>query len=119
MPNRQLTQEERQHAIALLSSIRARLQELAGDDAGLLFAYRRKVFKELIYDERSSPQVRARLKRLKRLEQGGLCFLCQQPLPPSHNVLDRLSAPEGYTAANTRLLCSPCDVRIQQERGYR
>ncbi|WP_433966794.1 hypothetical protein [Tunturiibacter gelidiferens] len=53
MPNRNLDPEELKHANALLSEIRERLIALAGDDPLLLFAYRRKVVKELGYDERS------------------------------------------------------------------
>lgn len=119
MPNRRLTSDERQRANALLADIRERLKALAGDDVDLLFAYRRKVFKELVYDERDTPMARRRLKLLKRKEQDGRCFHCQQPLPDSHCVLDRVSAPLGYTSANTHLICQPCDRRIQQERGYR
>jgi hypothetical protein len=33
-------------------------------------------------------------------------------------VLDRLSAMGGFTADNTRLICSPCDRRIQHGRGF-
>lgn len=56
MPNRQLTAEELIRANALLAEIRARLEALSDGDRELLFAYRRKVFKELTYDERESPQ---------------------------------------------------------------
>ncbi len=45
-------------------------------DPELLFAYRRKLFKELTYDERSKPSVRRRLKAIKRAEQHGLCAVC-------------------------------------------
>jgi hypothetical protein len=45
---------------------------LFGEDRELLFAYRRKVYKELICDERDKPMVRRRLKSLKREEQGGI-----------------------------------------------
>jgi UTP:GlnB (protein PII) uridylyltransferase len=59
MPNRQLTKEELQMANRLLTEIRARLDALAGGDADLLFAYRRKISKELGYDERSKPMLRS------------------------------------------------------------
>ena len=49
MPNRQLTAEELTLANALLADVRARLEALSGGDRELLFAYRRKVFKELTY----------------------------------------------------------------------
>lgn len=47
----------------LLKEVRQRLATLSDGDPLLLFAYRRKVFKELIYDERGKPMVRAKLKR--------------------------------------------------------
>jgi hypothetical protein len=56
----------------LLDTVRARLLELAAGDADLLFAFRRKVYKELIYDERDKPMVRRRLKAAKRREQSGI-----------------------------------------------
>ena len=45
------------------------------DEPELLFAYRRKVYKELICDKRDKPMKRRRLKALKRQEQNGLCAL--------------------------------------------
>jgi hypothetical protein len=65
MPNRNLTPDELKNANDLLAEIRDRLIMLAGDDPLLLFAYRRKVMKELSYDERSKPGVRAKLKAMK------------------------------------------------------
>jgi hypothetical protein len=118
MTNRRLSPDELEHANTLLESIRIRLRELAGPDADLLFAYRRKVYKELIYDERDKPMVRRRLKALKRKEQGGVCPLCNKPLPATYCVLDRFVAAAGYTAENTRLICRECDVRTQESRGY-
>jgi hypothetical protein len=41
------------------------------DSVLLLFAYRRKIVKELGYDERGKPGVRAKLKALKWGQQGG------------------------------------------------
>ena len=62
MANRQLTPEELKHANALLDEIRIRLETLSAGDKNLLFAYRRKIFKELTYDERSKPMARRKLK---------------------------------------------------------
>ena len=62
MPNRILTTDELQKANTLLKRIRTKLLSLAGDDAGLLFAYRRKIAKQLVYDERNNPMVRRKLK---------------------------------------------------------
>ncbi|CAN5118111.1 hypothetical protein BH10PLA2_BH10PLA2_00130 [soil metagenome] len=119
MPNPILTAEQLEKANELLTSIRADLAALAGGDPDLLFAYRRKVAKMLTYDERSGPNERRKLKRVKTKEQNGLCPVCEKPLPPTYNVLDRFNAPDGYTVANTRLICEPCDRAIQQERGFR
>ncbi len=65
MPNRNLTSEELKLANDLLAAIRRRLTSLAAGDPLLLFAYRRKVVKELGYDERGKPGARAKLKNLK------------------------------------------------------
>jgi hypothetical protein len=119
MANRQLTPHEREHLFApLIAEVRRRLNDLAGGDAELRFALNRKLFKDLSYDERGTPMQRRALKALKRAEQDGLCLECRTTLPDSDAVLDRLSAMDGYTSANTRLLCSPCDRRIQAERGF-
>jgi DNA repair exonuclease SbcCD ATPase subunit len=116
--NRTLTPDESELAKALLEETRAKVDALAGDDADLRFAYNRKLWKELMHDERSKPAARKKLKALKRKEQGGLCPVCGEPLPEKYTVIDRYDAAKGYTQANTRLLCTPCDSRIQQERHY-
>jgi hypothetical protein len=95
------------------------LVTLSNGNAELLFALRRKLAKELVYDERGKPMARRRLKSLKRLEQVGRCALCNEPLPERGAVLDRFVAILGYTAENTRLLCPDCDAKVQRERGYR
>lgn len=118
MPNRRLTPEELVLANDLLAEIRTRLDGLSGGDRDLLFAYRRKIYKELIYDERDKPMVRRRLKKEKHREQGGICPACGEALPDTYTVLDRLNAVDGYTTANTRLIHQACDIKIQQERGY-
>jgi len=118
MPNRRLTVEELTKANAFLETVRTRLLELAAGDTDLLFAYRRKVYKELIYDERDKPMVRRRLKSAKREEQAGICPQCNNPLPEKYCVLDRFVAAAGYTTENTRLICQNCDVKTQAARGY-
>lgn len=118
MRNRRLTAEELVQSQVLLESVRGRLSELAGGDEDLLFAYRRKVYKELIYDEREKPMVRQRLKATKRREQGGKCPICQKPLPEKYCVLDRFVAAVGYNPENTQLLCPDCDKQIQASRRY-
>ena len=117
--NRQLSPEERERLFApLIGMVRERLDALSGGDPELRFALNRKLFKDLSYDERGKPMERKILKALKRGEQGGLCTECRKALPETDAVLDRLSAMGGYTADNTRLICSPCDRRIQHGRGF-
>jgi hypothetical protein len=62
MANRRLTTPELKKANALLTVIRARLLALSGEDPALLFAYRRKIAKQVVYDERSTPMFRRKLK---------------------------------------------------------
>jgi hypothetical protein len=118
MPNRNLTRDELELARALLNEIRGRLNALAGNDDDLLFAHRRKIAKELGYDERSAPMARRKLKTRKRREQEGLCARRRKDLPEKYAVLDRLAAAKGYTAENTRLICETCDREVQAERRY-
>lgn len=113
-----LTRGELEKAQTLLRSIRRRLKNLSGDNGELFFAYRRKVYKELVYDERSKPMARVRLKKLKRVEQGGLCAICKKRLPESYCVLDRFEAIDGYTVKNTRLICQRCDTKQQASKRY-
>jgi UTP:GlnB (protein PII) uridylyltransferase len=119
MPSRNLTAYELPKANALLNDIRARLTELAAGDAALLFAYRRKIARELGYDKRGKPMHRRALKARKMGEQGGRCAICSKELPEKNAVLDRLNAVDGYTPTNTRVIHADCELRIQAERGYR
>lgn len=75
---------------------------------------------QLQYDERSTPAHRTALKSKKYKAQNGLCELCFIELPEEGKgaVLDRLSAPDGYTLENTRLLCKACDDRVQKSRNF-
>ena len=118
MPNRRLTVAELAKAKILLDSVRVQLEALSGSDPDLLFAFRRKVYKELTYDERDKPTARRKLKASKRRQQQGICPLCQAPLPKTYCVLDRLQASAGYTAANTQLICHECDIKAQSAKGY-
>ena len=119
MANRQLTQEELAEMFRpILEEVRARLRDASRGDDQLLWALRRKLAKELTYDERGKPMLRRQLKALKRGEQGGKCALCAEPLPEKNAVLDRVEAMLGYTPHNTRLLCPQCDNKIQVERGF-
>jgi len=118
MPNRQLTAGELKKAQGVLDEIRSKLNRLSRGDRELLFAFRRKIYKELTYDERSKPMVRRKLKEQKRKEQKGLCAVCRKPLPEKYGVLDRLNAVDGYTTKNTRMIHQECDVKVQDSRGY-
>jgi len=119
MSNRQLSEDELNELFyPLYAKTTAKLLELSGGDAGLQWALRRKLYKELSYAERGKPSHRKRLKKLKRSEQQELCLECHEPLPESGAVLDRYEAMAGYTEENTRLLCPECDRKVQASRGY-
>lgn len=118
MPNRNLDAEELKRASELLAYIRERLARLAGDDPLLLFAYRRKIVKELGYDERGKPGVRGKLKALKWGQQNGKCAHCGDDLPLKYSELDRKSAAGGYTVENTELVHAKCHQLRQAAKGY-
>jgi hypothetical protein len=118
MPNRNLNVDELKHANELLRDIRERLASLAGSDPLLLFAYRRKIVKELGYDERSKPGARAKVKALKWGLQNGKCPDCTDPLPLKYAELDRKNAADGYTVENTDLLHAKCHQARQAAKGY-
>lgn len=119
MANRNLSPSELTTANALLDEIRAKLKAASGGDEMLLWALRRKVFKELTYDERGKPMERRKLKEAKWKAQRGQCLTCNAPLPDKYCVLDRLEAMKGYTPENTRLICATCDTRLQAAKGYK
>jgi len=101
-----------------MADVRARLVELSAGDPNLLFALRRKLAKELSYDERGTPAERAKLKAFKRGEQDNKCARCGSELPEENVDLDRIEAMKGYTRENTRLLCKECHYTQQKERGF-
>jgi hypothetical protein len=119
MVNRRLTGAESEKANALLDDIRARLQRMSAGDPALLFAYRRRVQIRLMHDERGTPALRKKLKIQKRLEQDGKCAICGKRLPEKGAELDRVSAPAGYTPANTRLVHHACHRQQQADRNYK
>jgi ribosomal protein L44E len=120
MPNRQLTSVELDTLFRpLMLEVRAKLQALSSGDSELHWALRRKLTKELGYDERSRPGDRRALKAYKRGEQKGVCALCPEALPEKYAVLDRLEAMLGYTKENTRLICQAYDIKVQESRGYK
>jgi len=118
MANPRLDGVQLKLANELLTDIRKRLDELSGGNQALRFALNRKIAKELIYDERSKPAVRRKLKIQKHKEQLGKCAVCSLELPDKGAVLDRYSAIDGYIARNTRLICASCDTLIQSGRKY-
>lgn len=119
LPNRQLTSDELVSMFGpLLVHVRNELKRLSGGDERLQWALRRKLAKELSYEERGKPGHRRQLKAFKRGEQGNKCAQCSEVLPAANVVLDRLEAMLGYTKENTQLLCKDCDYKQQQCRGF-
>lgn len=118
MPNRNLTAEELTRANELLAYIREQLINLAAGDPLLLFAYRRKVAKELQYDERGKPNVRRELKAMKWGEQNGKCAHCGEDMLRAYSELDRREAADGYTPANTELIHAKCHQARQAAKRY-
>ncbi len=119
MANRQLTAAELEVVRPLLDRIRAEIDELATGDPELQFAIRRKIYKEMTYDERGKPMHRKMLKAKKWMQQKGKCAICEGELPEKYAVLDRLEAIGGYSVENTRLICTSCDSAHQESKGYR
>lgn len=119
MANPQLSQAQFSKANKLLNKIRKEMKKLASNNPELIFAFRRKIYKELTYDERSKPARRKKLKKKIWKKQAGHCFKCKKKLPKNSGVLDRLRAIDGYTEKNVRLICPRCDRKIQEKRGYK
>ena len=86
MDMRQLNADESKLVNDLLNSIREELDRLSHGDPDLLWAIRRKVYKELRYDERGKPAHRKKLKELKRKEQKNLCPLFGNELPEASST---------------------------------
>jgi hypothetical protein len=111
-----LSPEDREKTIALLDRLRADILSIAGEDRELLIQMKRYISKRLEFDERGNPTQRRKLKDLKFKHQQGLCALCKTRLPERGSELDRFLAIEGYTAANTQLLCHGCHRTTQEAR---
>jgi len=118
MPNRQLTANERSVARQILADIKEKITATSNNDLSLEWAMRRYIYKQLVYGERRPPMERRALKSKLRSKQKGLCPLCGEVLSTKGAVLDRLEAMKGYTEENTRLLCSTCDAKVQEQRHY-
>lgn len=119
MPNPRLNDEQLEDAKKLLDKIRKEIAKLANNDFEMIFAYRRKIYKELTYDERGKPRERNRLKVLLWEKQQGRCRMCKKRMIRGRSVLDRKKAIDGYTEKNVRLICMECDRKTQEKRGYR
>ncbi|MFZ1940172.1 MAG: hypothetical protein WBA18_02905 [Terracidiphilus sp.] len=118
MANRNLSSGELILAHSLLDEIRGKLSELAAGDPNLLFAYRRKVYKELIYLERGKPMARRKVKLQKFDQQNGKCAHCNSEMKIGYSELDRKNAVDGYTFENTELLHADCHRGRQAAKGY-
>ena len=118
MPNRRLTPPE----IASLNELQdvtvAALAFLAGDDAELLFALRRRLYTRLMHLERGTPMHRTKLKRVKWKAQEGKCAICGKAMDQKGSELDRAKANDGYTVENTRLVHHECHVADQRLKGF-
>ena len=108
-----LSEEDRARAIGILERVRAEIDAVACEDAELRFQVRRYVVKRLEFDERGTPTQRRKLKDQKWKFQRGLCYECGEPLPKRGAELHRLRAMDGYTEANTRLLCQACHRKAE------
>ncbi len=108
-----LADEHRARAIALLDELRVSIDTVAAGDEAVRFQMRRYIAKRLEFDERGTPTQRRKLKYQKVKYQKGLCAMCAQRLPERGAELHRLKAIDGYTPANTMLLCRACHERAQ------
>jgi len=118
MPNRNLDAAELSQANQLLKEIRDRLDGLSAGDQLLLFAFRRKIVKELSYDERGKPGQRAKLKAIKWGLQNRLCAHCGEEMPLKYSELDRKNAADSYTDENTELIHAKCHQVRQAAKRY-
>jgi|SRR5665213_1308206 len=118
MPIRQLIESERRNAAKLLDLVRAKLITLSRSDPELLFAYRRKVYKELTYDERGKPMHRRKIKTEKWKLQKEKCADCGRRLPFKDSELDRIKPMMGYTIKNVRVVHHNCHRKQQEKRRF-
>ena len=119
MANPQLTKEQRAKLfVPLFERVQADLQALSGSDAPLMWALRRKLAKELVYLERSTPAARNKLKALMWAKQDGNCALCRQPMPQKGSELDRFEAYLGYVESNVQLVHHECHIKDQASKDY-
>lgn len=115
---RQLSDDERNAAREILQNIHEQLDNASSGDHDLLWAIRRYIYKQLMYDERGNPMVRKKLKELKWKTQKGLCALCGKELPVKGAELDRIITQKGYAEENIRLIHHDCHIEQQERKGY-
>lgn len=113
-----LTVDQLVQANALLLEVQGKIQSLAGGDPDVMFAFRRKIAKELTYLERSKPTKRKRLKARLWRNQDGRCADCGEELEVKGSILDRKIAKLGYTDENVELIHRACDERRQAAKNY-
>jgi hypothetical protein len=118
MANRNLDSEELRRAHFLLDEIRRKLEVLTGGDLQLLFAYRRKIYKGLIYLERGKPMARRKVKIQRYDLQLGKCAHCNENMAIKYSELDRKNAADGYTVENMELVHAKCHQARQASKGY-
>lgn len=119
MANPRLSNEQRTELFApLLKSVNAQIFALSVGDSQLMWAIRRKLAKELIYIERSTPAARNKLKASMWTKQGGKCAICSQTMPQKGSELDRTEAYLGYVESNVRLVHHECHVNDQEGKRY-
>ena len=119
MANPRLTKEMREQLFApLFERTKNELAVLSGGDARLMWALRRKLAKELVYIERSTPAERNKLKALMWKKQNGNCALCNQAMHQKGSELDRYEAFLGYVESNVRLVHHECHIKDQEGKGY-
>lgn len=119
MSNPRLSESQVEQAQKAIGKIRKEIRKIANNDPNLIFAFRRKIYKELIYDERGKPLERKRLKEKIVKKQKGLCRICKRKLPSRGSVLDRREAIKGYNEKNVRLICEKCDRAVQEKRKFK
>lgn len=119
MANPKLTDEQRiQLFVPLFERVKAELHALSEGDARLMWALRRKLAKELVYIERSTPAMRNKLKAVMWAKQNGKCALCGEPMPQKGSELDRTAAYLGYVESNVRLVHHDCHIKDQAAKDY-
>ena len=99
MANRQLSSEELANiARPFIAEVRRRLTELSAGDADLHWALRRKLAKELTYDERTTPMERRALKAFQAWPTGKQMRHLRQRAPGTELSVRPTRGDEGLHA---------------------